>query len=132
MERQSHRSAPRPCRQRSIGVDERCYFWTTALDGVGLRFCVGEFPGRSFGADAVCMRWTKLPSVRSERDGGNLVQPFMRVANSITRHFATLRESQSFQLFTRACLNFITVTLRALGRTHIASTPVGANAMSFD
>ena len=92
---------------------------------------MGEFPGRSFGGDAVCMRWTKLPSVRSEGDSGNLVHPFMRVANSITRHFATLRESQLFPLFTRACLNFIAVTLRALGRTHIAPTPVGANAMFF-
>jgi hypothetical protein len=31
--------------------------------------------------------------------------------------------------FTRACLNFFTLTFRALGRNHIASTPAGAIAM---
>eukprot|EP00347_Sterkiella_histriomuscorum_P023354 403334965 len=58
-----------------------------------------------------------------DRDSGNLVNPFMRVTNQMTRHLATLRESQLLPPFTRAWLNFFTLTFRALGRNHIVSTP---------
>ncbi|KAI3642087.1 hypothetical protein MP228_011642 [Amoeboaphelidium protococcarum] len=66
-----------------------------------------------------------------DRDSGNLVNPFMRVTNQMTRHLATLRESQLLPPFTRAWLNFFTLTFRALGRNHIASTPFSGhrNAM---
>src|SRR4029434_4773724 len=47
----------------------------------------------------------------------------------MTRHFATLTESHLCPPFTRASLNFFTLTFRALGRNHIASTPAGAFAM---
>ena len=63
-----------------------------------------------------------------ERSNGNLVNPLMRVANYMTRHLATSRESQLLPPFTRACLNFITLTFRALGRNHIVSTPLKASA----
>ena len=64
-----------------------------------------------------------------DRVSGNLVNPFMRVTNWMTRHLATLRESWLIPPFTRACLNFITLTCTALGRTHIVSTPFEAIAM---
>src|ERR1700759_745904 len=49
----------------------------------------------------------------------------------MTRHLATLRESSLLPPFTRAWLNFFTLTFRALGRNHIASTPLSGhrNAM---
>src|SRR4029434_2859000 len=47
----------------------------------------------------------------------------------MTRHLATVRESYLLPPFTRASLNFFTLTFRALGRNHIASTPAGAFAM---
>ena len=49
----------------------------------------------------------------------NLVNPFMRVTNQITRHLASLKESQLLPPLTRAYLNFFTLTFRALGRNHI-------------
>ncbi len=58
-----------------------------------------------------------------DRDSGNLVDPFMHVTSQMTRHLATLRESQLLPPFTRAWLNFSTLTFRALGRNHIVSTP---------
>ncbi|KAK8616793.1 hypothetical protein V6N13_116763 [Hibiscus sabdariffa] len=45
----------------------------------------------------------------------------MRVTNQMTWHLATLRESLLLPPFTRAWLNFFTLTFRALGRNHIAS-----------
>ena len=57
-----------------------------------------------------------------DRDSGNLINPFMRVTNQMTRHLATLRESQLLPPFTRACINFIILTFRALGRNHIAQS----------
>src|ERR1700710_383680 len=49
----------------------------------------------------------------------------------MSRHWATLRESLLLPPFTRAWLNFFTLTFRALGRNHIASTPLSGhrNAM---
>ncbi len=69
-----------------------------------------------------------------DRDSGNLVNPFMRVTNQMTRHLATLRESQLLPPFTRALLNFSTLTFRALGRNHIEFTPFSGplNALFFN
>ena len=44
------------------------------------------------------------------------------VASPMARHLATLRESYLLPPHTRACFNSVTVTLRALGRSHTAST----------
>ena len=45
----------------------------------------------------------------------------------MTRHLATLRESYLLPPFTHAWLNFFTLTFRALGRNHIASTPIAGH-----
>ena len=57
-----------------------------------------------------------------DRDSGNFINPFMRVTNQMTRHLATLRESQLLPPLTRAWLNLFTLTFRALGRNHIVSS----------
>ena len=52
----------------------------------------------------------------SGQDSGYVVNPFMRVTKYMTRHLATLRESQLLPPFTGACLFFINLTFGALGR----------------
>ena len=47
----------------------------------------------------------------------------------MTRHLATLRELQLLPSFTRACSSCTTVTCRAPGRDHSASTPFQANTL---
>ena len=61
-------------------------------------------------AQPLVRAWVKPP----------LVQILVVVVNI---HLATLRESQLLPPFTRAWLNFFTLTFRALGRNHIASAP---------
>ena len=54
-------------------------------------------------------------------DGGGWIlgPPFTGVTREMTSPLAPSRESQSLSLRSRASLNFLTVTFRALGRTHI-------------
>src|SRR4029434_1733327 len=49
----------------------------------------------------------------------------------MTTHLATLRESYFLPPFTSTSLNFFTLTFRALGSNHIASTPAGAFTMLY-
>lgn len=65
------------------------------------------------------------------RDSGILVHPFMRVTNQMTRHLATLRESQLLPPLTRASLNLFTLTFSALGRIHIVSTRLSTPSQCF-
>eukprot|EP01024_Parvocaulis_polyphysoides_P042701 TRINITY_DN38_c0_g1_i3.p2 TRINITY_DN38_c0_g1~~TRINITY_DN38_c0_g1_i3.p2 ORF type:complete len:258 (+),score=-20.28 TRINITY_DN38_c0_g1_i3:1226-1999(+) len=57
-----------------------------------------------------------------DRDVRNLIHPFMHVTNQMTRHLATLRESQLLPPFTCACSNLFAFTFEALGRNHCVST----------
>ena len=54
-----------------------------------------------------------------DRDSRNLINPFMRVTNQMTRHFATLKASQLRLPLTRAQMSLLTLTFKAPGRIHI-------------
>ncbi len=56
---------------------------------------------------------------KMDRDSGNLINPFMRVTNQMTRHFATLKASQLRLPLTRAWMSRLTLTFKAPGRIHI-------------
>ena len=64
------------------------------------------FPGLQF-------RW------KIDGDSRNLINPFMRVTNQMTRHFATLKASQLRLPLTRAQMSLLTLTFKAPGRIHI-------------
>ena len=53
-----------------------------------------------------------------DRDSRNLINPFMRVTNQMTRHFATLKASQLRLPLTRAYMSLLTLTFKAPGRIH--------------
>ena len=64
-----------------------------------------------------------------ERDSGNLINPFKRITDQMTRHLATIIESQLLPPLTRAWLTSFNLTSGAEGRHHIASTLSPAIAM---
>ena len=59
----------------------------------------------------------------------SIVESIHKLMKYMVEHLDTLRESQFPPPFTRACLFFITLTFRALGRNHTMSTPFEAIAM---
>ena len=57
-----------------------------------------------------------------ERDSGNLINPFKRINDQMTRHLATIIESQLLPPLTCAWLTSFNLTSGAGGRHHMVST----------